>query len=320
MQSVSDNTVSPTPPSTPPEAPEPQQGQWQSYNGPEVFTTTGVERFQQEVQSANAMLSTLNSTQSQIAHTAAGMSILPSNAISDINGMGNRLQAIQERIQQIESNPMNVGTAGANAGLEQLRSQLNQAMVEQENLNRAMANMDISSANDSYIRLMQTVGETERYIRDNTDEQGRFNQAINDGVSNANNLMDAVKGLAITYGTVQTAKGIMGLSDTITSTKARLDMMNDGLQTTGEMQNMIFQSAERARGQYQKTADAVSKLGTLAGNAFDSSAEVVGFMEQVCYRRNVSSRCQCSYVTAYSSNGIRYTSWSRGQCGIPAGS
>lgn len=281
MQSVNDNTISATPPSTPPEAPEPQQVQWQSYNGPEVFTTTGVERFQQEVQSANAMLSTLNSTQTQIANTASGMSILPSNAISDINGMGNRLQAIQERIQQIESNPMNMGTVGANAGLEQLRSQLNQAMIEQENLNRAMADMDVSSANDSYIRLMQTVGETERYIRDNTDEQGRFNQAINNGVSNANNLADAVKGLALTYATVQTGKGILGLSDTITLTTARLDMMNDGLQTTEEMQNMIFQSAERARGQYQKTADAVSKLGTLAGNAFDSSAEVVGFMEQV---------------------------------------
>ena len=281
MQSVNDNTISATPPSTPPEAPEPQQVQWQSYNGPEVFTTTGVERFQQEVQSANAMLSTLNSTQTQIANTAAGMSILPSNAISDINGMGNRLQAIQERIQQIESNPMNVGTAGANAGLEQLRSQLNQAMVEQENLNRAMANMDVSSANDSYIRLMQTVGETERYIRDNTDEQGQFNRAINEGATSADNLMNSIKGMVMAYATIQTGKAILGLSDTLTSTTARLDMMNDGLQTTEEMQNMIFQSAERARGQYQKTADAVSKLGTLAGNAFDSSAEVVGFMEQV---------------------------------------
>ena len=209
MQSVSDNTIPTVPPSTPPESSEPQQVQWQSYTGPEVFPTTGVERFQQEVQSANAMLSTLNSTQSQIAHTAAGMSILPSNAISDINGMGNRLQAMQERIQQIESNPMNMGTAGANAGLEQLRSQLNQAMVEQENLNRAMSNMDVSSANESYIRLMQTVGETERYIRDNTDEQGRFNQAINDGVSNANNLMDSVKSLVLAYATVQTGKGIL---------------------------------------------------------------------------------------------------------------
>ena len=281
MQSVSDNTIPTTPPSTPPEALEPQQVQWQSYNGPEVFTTTGVERFQQEVQSANAMLSTLNSTQSQIAHTAAGMSILPSNAISDINGMGNRLQAIQERIQQIESNPMNVGTAGANAGLEQLRSQLNQAMVEQENLNRAMSDMDVSAANDSYTRLMQTVGETERYIRDNTDEQGQFNRAINEGATSADDLMNSIKGTVMAYATVQTGKAVLGLSDTLTLTTARLDMMNDGLQTTEEMQNMIFQSAERARGQYQKTADAVSKLGTLAGNAFGSSAEVVGFMEQV---------------------------------------
>ena len=283
MQGISNPEIPSAPVDIPvPEsAPTPAPVQWQPYSGIEVFTTTGIERFNQEVQSANAMLSTLNSTQTQIANTAAGMSILPSNAISDINGMGNRLQAIQERIQQIESNPMNVGTAGANAGLEQLRSQLNQAMVEQENLNRAIENMDVTSANEAYQRLAQTIGSTEQYIRDNTDEQGQFNRAINEGSTGANNLMDSVKGLVLAYATVQTGKGILGLSDTLTSTTARLDMMNDGLQTTEEMQNMIFQSAERARGQYQKTADAVSKLGTLAGNAFDSSAEVVGFMEQV---------------------------------------
>jgi hypothetical protein len=58
-------------------------------------------------------------------------------------------------------------------------------------------------------------------------------------------------------------------------------MMNDGLQTTQDLQNMIYLSAERARGSYQATADAVSKLGLMAGDAFDSSAEIIAFMEQV---------------------------------------
>ena len=275
MPSAPVNVPVPEPASTP--APV----QWQAYTGPEVFTTTGIERFNQEVQSANTMLNTLNATQSRIAQAASQTNVLPPNAINDINGVGSRLQAIQERIQQIENNPMNMGTAGANAGLEQLRGQLNQAVLEQENLNRAIADMDVTAANEAYQRLTQTVGSTEQYIRDNTDAQGRFNQTINEGSTGANNLMNSIGNVVLAYATLQTGSKVLGLSDTLTSTTARLDMMNDGLQTTQELQDMIFQSAERSRGSYQKTADAVSKLGTLAGNAFGSSAEVVGFMEQV---------------------------------------
>ena len=67
----------------------------------------------------------------------------------------------------------------------------------------------------------------------------------------------------------------------MTSTTARLDMMNDGLQTTAELNDMIFVSAQRSRGAYQETADLVSKLGVLAPDAFSSSAEIVAFAEQI---------------------------------------
>lgn len=253
---------------------------WQSDNM-EVFTGTGVERFEQEVQSANNMLNTLNSTQERISQTAAQTNLFPANAISDMNNMGNRLQTIHQRIQQIESNPLNMGTATANSELEQLRGQLNQAVQEQENLNRAVENMDVQAANEAYLRLSQTVGNTERYIRDNVDEQGRFNQEINEGVANADNLMNTIKGAVAAYATIQTVTKALDLSDTLTSTTARLNLMNDGLQSTQDLQNMIYLSAERSRGAYQATADAVSKLGLMAGDAFGSSEEIVAFMEQV---------------------------------------
>lgn len=265
-----------------PEQPEPVQVpvHWRSDNM-EVFTSTGVERFEQEVQSANNMLNTLNQTQSRIAAQAAQTDLFPDNAIADMNNMQNRLQAIQQRIQLIESNPLNMGSDTANAELEQLRGQLDQAVQEQEALNRAVENMDVEAANQAYLRLSQTVGNTESYIRDNVDEQGRFNQEINEGVANADNLMNAVKGAVAAYATVQTVGKVLDLSDTLTSTTARLNLMNDGLQTTQDLQNMIYLSAERARGSYQATADAVSKLGLMAGDAFGSSEEIVAFMEQI---------------------------------------
>lgn len=253
---------------------------WQSDNM-EVFTSTGVERFEQEVQSANNMLNTLNQTQSRIAAQAAQTDLFPDNAITDMNNMQNRLQAIQQRIQTIESNPLNMGSDTANAELEQLRGQLDQAVQEQEALNRAVENMDVEAANQAYLRLSQTVGNTERYIRDNVDEQGRFNREIEEGTNEANSLMQTIKGAVAAYATIQTLSAALNLSDQLTSTTARMNLMNDGLQTTQDLQNMIYLSAERARGSYQATADAVSKLGLMAGDAFGSSQEIIAFMEQV---------------------------------------
>lgn len=265
-----------------PEQPEPVQVpvHWQSDNM-EVFTSTGVERFEQEVQSANNMLNTLNQTQSRIAAQAAQTDLFPDNAITDMNNMQNRLQAIQQRIQTIESNPLNMGSDTANAELEQLRGQLDQAVQEQEALNRAVENMDVEAANQAYLRLSQTVGNTERYIRDNVDEQGRFNREIEEGTNEANSLMQTIKGAVAAYATIQTLSAALNLSDQLTSTTARMNLMNDGLQTTQDLQNMIYLSAERARGSYQATADAVSKLGLMAGDAFGSSQEIIAFMEQV---------------------------------------
>lgn len=265
-----------------PEQPEPVQVpvHWQSDNM-EVFTSTGVERFEQEVQSANNMLNTLNQTQSRIAAQAAQTDLFPDNAIADMNNMQNRLQAIQQRIQTIESNPLNMGSDTANAELEQLRGQLDQAVQEQEALNRAVENMDVEAANQAYLRLSQTIGNTERYIRDNVDEQGRFNREIEEGTNEANPLMQTIKGAVAAYATIQTLSAALNLSDQLTSTTARMNLMNDGLQTTQDLQNMIYLSAERARGSYQATADAVSKLGLMAGDAFGSSQEIIAFMEQV---------------------------------------
>ena len=253
---------------------------WQADNL-EIFTNTGVERFEMEIQSANDMLDALNQTQEKIIQHAANMDFLPPGGFTDLANMQNRLQVIQQRIQVIESNPLNMGTDTANAELEVLRGQLDQAVQEQQALNRAVENMDVQEANEAYLRLSQVVGNTERYIRDNVDEQGRFNREIQEGTNEADELMQTIKGVVATYVTIQSLSKAMDLSDQLVSTSARLNMMNDGLQTTQDLQNMIFLSAERSRGSYQATADAVSKLGLMAGDAFGSSEEIIAFMEQI---------------------------------------
>lgn len=250
-------------------------------DGMGVFTGTGVERFQQEVQSANDMLNTLNTTQARISQTAQGMDILPDAAVQDMNTMQQRLSAIQQRIQQIENNPVNVGADNANAELEQLRMQLNQAIQEQNSLNQAMQNMDVSAANDAYLRLSQTVGNTERYIRDNVDEQGRFNQEISAGTQQANELTNTIKRAVAAYVSIQSVGKALNISDELVQTTSRLNMMNDGVQTTAELVNMVYAAAQDARGSFSQMADVVARFGNNAKDAFSSSEEVVAFADLI---------------------------------------
>lgn len=250
-------------------------------DGVDVFTGTGVERFQQEVQSANDMLNTLNTTQARISQTAQGMDILPDAAVQDMNTMQQRLSAIQQRIQQIENNPVNVEADNANAELEQLRMQLNQAIQEQNSLNQAMQNMDVSAANDAYLRLSQTVGNTERYIRDNVDEQGRFNQEISAGTQQANELTNTIKRAVAAYISIQSVGKALNISDELVQTTSRLNMMNDGVQTTAELVNMVYAAAQDARGSFSQMADVVARFGNNAKDAFSSSEEVVAFADLI---------------------------------------
>ena len=253
---------------------------WQTDNL-DVFTGTGVERFQQEVQSANDMLNTLNTTQAHIAQTAQGMDILPDEAVQDMTTMQQRLSAIQQRIQQIENNPVNMGTDQANAELEQLRGQLNNAIQAQNELNDAMQNMNVSAANTAYLQLSQTVGNTERYIRDNVDEQGRFNQEIASGTQQANELTNTIKRAVAAYVSIQSVGKALDISDELTQTTSRLDMMNDGIQTTAELVNMVYAAAQDARGSFSQMADVVARFGNNAKDAFSSSEEVVAFADLI---------------------------------------
>lgn len=137
-------------------------------------------------------------------------------------------------------------------------------------------------------RAADTANETARAARKMgdasggaADKQKKMNRAMRDGASAAGSLASRLKALAAGYLGLRGVQALGSLSDTWTQTTARLDRMNDGRQTTPEAQDMIFHAAQRSRGDYQDTADMVSKLGTLAPDAFGSTAEVVAFAEQI---------------------------------------
>ena len=116
-------------------------------------------------------------------------------------------------------------------------------------------------------------------IEEATRQQDNFNREINEGISHSNDLIDSIKGIAAAYASIQTVEQVIELSDTMAQTTARLDLIvNDG-GSVEELQNQIFASAQNARGSYLATADAVSKLGMQAGDAFSSNDELIAFTE-----------------------------------------
>ena len=130
--------------------------------------------------------------------------------------------------------------------------------------------------------------------------------------SSTDALTGKVKNLIGAYVGFKGLSALFNLSDTMAQNTARLDRMNDGLQTTSELNQMIYESAQRSRGAYQATADMVSKFGTLAGEAFDSSAEVVAFAEQINKQIALSGASTASadaamlqLTQAMSSGGLR---------------
>lgn len=253
---------------------------WQT-NSLDVFTNSGIERFRQEVQSADTMLQQLSTTQDTIARRAFDTMIFPPEAFQNLNSMAVRIDNIRERIQQIENNPLNVGTNTANSELEHLRMQLNQMIVEQNELNAAMDNMDVSAANEAYLRLNQTVSGTEKYLRDNVDRQGRWNREIQEGSQQANGLVSIIRNAVMAYASIQSVKKVLSISDELAQTTSRLDLMNDGVQSTQELVNMVYAAAQDSRGSFAEMADVVARFGNNAKDAFSSSAEVVAFADLV---------------------------------------
>lgn len=97
----------------------------------------------------------------------------------------------------------------------------------------------------------------------------------------ASGLTTMLRRAAVAIGGFASVKKIFDLSDELTNTTARLSLMNDGLQTTEQLQQRIFQSAQRARADYSVTADVVAKLGQRAKGAFSSNNETILFAENL---------------------------------------
>ena len=144
---------------------------------------------------------------------------------------------------------------------------------------RAVNTSNLDGTNASINAMSRNVNSVSNNISEAASRQNEFNNNLDRGASSANGLVSKMKSILATAGSLYGVSKLIGASDTYVSNTARLDLMNDKLQSTAELQERVFQSAQRARASYTDTVATISKLGVLAGNAFTNNNEIIDFTE-----------------------------------------
>ena len=174
---------------------------------------------------------------------------------------------------------------GVTAPLQAMHKAMNIVLNSFEAMQRASGNsVDTSAireAREELARAGAAFDEIEENIREAGNQQDRFNRRIRDGTTAADGLWGKLKGIAATVGGLAATKKILGLSDTLASTKARLNLIVDDGGSVGELEKKIMASAQRSRSLYFDTASAVASMGSNAKAAFNGTDEIIAFMEQI---------------------------------------
>ena len=214
---------------------------------------------------------------------------------------------------------------GVSGPLRTMHRAMNVVMDSFEALNTASSGaIDVSSIRQARAELsgvMSDFTRTEEQIRNADDAQNELNSSIRGGSSAADTLLGRFKSLVATVGGLAAIKKVVGLSDELASTKARLNLivdqqepvpqladasvhvgldvddsqLRDKLANTDarvgvtvddggsveELERKIMASAQRSRAAYFDTASAVASMGANAKAAFSSNDELISFIEQV---------------------------------------
>lgn len=158
---------------------------------------------------------------------------------------------------------------------------INKARSGVDRMIKSMVDLDTKSTKSSPSAPFKTTVTAIDQSNQKMDQMIKKQKQLTNETKKTSNLWDGIKSKLGAVVAGFGAMGILKLSDSMTTTRARLDLMNDGLQTSAELQDKIMASSNRSRASYQTTADAVAKMGIMAKDAFSSNDEIIAFSELI---------------------------------------
>lgn len=211
----------------------------------------------------------------QMAAVASGQTTMAAAAATNyqsvLTGLDRRLISLNAQWQSAYQQQRQMVDAGVQSG----------AAFEQLDAKLDSLGATIRDLNTQYDMVEQQMREAQGAATGAAAAQGEYNAEMVAGKTAAGGLTGSLRGLLGTLISIQGVKTVLGLSDEMAQTSARLDRVNAQYGTTVDLNQMIYQSAQASRGAYQETAALVGKLGTLAPEAFKGPDELVAFAEQI---------------------------------------
>lgn len=162
-----------------------------------------------------------------------------------------------------------------------LNTTLNAFEQVQRASGRAVDTAQIQAARAALVQANREVDEMAEGYRRAAEQEEILNKGLRNGTNAAGGLLGKVKGIVATLAAGAGIKALLGLSDKMTSTTARLNFLVDDGGSVDELEQKIMASAQRSRAAYLDTASAIASMGANAGRAFESNDELIAFMEQV---------------------------------------
>ncbi|ANB62132.1 tape measure protein [Anoxybacteroides amylolyticum] len=149
-------------------------------------------------------------------------------------------------------------------GLTKARKAITNASADLERLIVAskQADSSLTPLSSKFANLPPPVGRATSAVR------GFF--AAFAGSAAAYMVLEAIK---------QGVQTFVQASDAYVSTSARLANINDGLQTQAQLQEKVYQAAQRSRSGYNNMAESVAKIRATTGNLFNNVDETIRFTE-----------------------------------------
>ena len=140
---------------------------------------------------------------------------------------------------------------------------------------------EIENASTSEENFGNEIKNADDEIKKAQKTQSDFTKEVQNTEKSAGNLYSTLSKVATAIGAASLVKSFISTSDEMTQITAKLNLINDGSRTTAELQNAIYNSAERARGSFMDTATLVARLGMNAKDAFKSNQEMIDFAENL---------------------------------------